>query len=47
MLLTRLAIKIAKSREKPYKLRDDKGLYLLVSSNGSKPWRLRYRFSDK
>lgn len=47
MLLTQLAIKNAKPREKPYKLRDGNGLYLLVSPNGSKLWRLRYRFSDK
>ena len=47
MLLTQLAIKNAKPREKPYKLRDGNGLYLLVSPNGSKLWRLRYRFNDK
>ena len=47
MLLTQFAIKNAKPREKPYKLADGNGLYLLVSPNGSKLWRLRYRFSDK
>jgi Arm DNA-binding domain len=47
MFLTQLAIKNAKPREKPYKLRDGNGLYLLVSPNGSKLWRLRFRFSDK
>jgi DNA-binding TFAR19-related protein (PDSD5 family) len=47
MLLAQLTIKNAKPREKPYKLRDGSGLYLLVSPNGSKLWRLRYRFSDK
>ncbi len=47
MLLTQFAIKNAKPREKPYKLADGNGLYLLVSPNGSRLWRLRYRFSDK
>ena len=44
MLLTQFAIKNAQPREKPYKLRDGNGLHLLVSPNGSKLWRLRYRF---
>jgi Arm domain-containing DNA-binding protein len=47
MLLTQFVIKNAKPRAKPYKLADGNGLYLLVSPNGSKLWRLRYRFSDK
>jgi Arm DNA-binding domain len=42
MFLTQLAIKSAKPREKPYKLRDGNGLYLLVSPNGNKLWRLHY-----
>jgi hypothetical protein len=36
MLLTQFAIKNAKPREKPYKLADGNGLYLLVNPNGSK-----------
>lgn len=36
-----------KSKEKPYKLSDDKGMFLLVNSNGSKYWRLTYRYGDK
>jgi integrase len=47
MALTLFSIKNAKPREKPYKLTDGNGLYLLVNPNGSKLWRLRYRFSDK
>jgi integrase len=47
MALTSFSIKNAKSREKPYKLTDGNGLYLLVNPNGSKLWRFRYRFSDK
>jgi len=37
----------AKPREKPYKLADSRGLYLQVEPNGSKLWRLKYRFNGK
>lgn len=43
MPLTNLAIKSAKHLEKPYKLADEKSLYLLVSGTG-KYWRFDYRF---
>jgi len=33
--------------KKQYKLADEKGLHLLVHSNGSKYWRFRYRFLNK
>lgn len=33
--------------QKPYKMGDAKGLYLLVNMAGSKCWRLRYRFIGK
>lgn len=46
MALTDTAVRNAKSAEKPYKLADEKGLYLLVNSTG-KYWRLDYRFADK
>ena len=45
--LTDLAIKQARSRDKQYKLSDGGGLFLLVHPNGSKYWRLDYRFADK
>ena len=45
--LTDLKIKNAKPREKTYKLSDGGGLYLLVSPNGSKAWRLAYRYNGK
>lgn len=45
--LTDSAIKVAKPKEKPYKLSDGQGLYLEVMPNGSKLWRLKYRHSDK
>lgn len=46
MSLTDIAIRNAKSAEKPYKLADEKGLYLLVSATG-KYWRMNYRFGGK
>jgi len=46
MPLTDRAIKKAKPADKPYKLADEKGLYLLVSATG-KHWRMDYRFDTK
>lgn len=46
-MLTVTAINNAKSRDKPYKLADEKGLYLLVQATGGKLWRLDYRFESK
>lgn len=43
MPLTDTACKNAKPKEKPYKLADEKGMYLLVNPNGSKYFRLKYR----
>lgn len=47
MPLKDLNIKAAKPREKAYKLSDEKGLYLFIKPNGSKAWRLKYRFLGK
>lgn len=47
MPLTALGVKSAKPKDKPYKLSDEKGLYLLVTPSGSKLWRFDYRFADK
>lgn len=47
MLLTDTHIKAAKPREKDWKLADEKGLYLLVRSSGSKLWRLKFRHFGK
>ena len=44
MVLTSIAIRNAKPREKLYKLADGDGLHLLVQPNGKMYWRLRYRF---
>jgi integrase len=45
--LSAVAVKAAKPQEKPYKLADSGGLYLLVNPIGSKLWRLDYRFGGK
>ncbi|MBN9286677.1 MAG: integrase [Gammaproteobacteria bacterium 39-13] len=47
MALTDVAIRHTKLPEKPIKLFDNGGLYLLVKPNGSKYWRLKYRFAGK
>ncbi|WP_387466274.1 Arm DNA-binding domain-containing protein [Photorhabdus sp. RM323S] len=47
MKLTDIAIKKAKSEEKPYTLSDGNELSLLVEPNGSKGWRFRYHFDGK
>jgi integrase len=47
MFLTDVAIRSAKPHEKSFKLCDGKGLYLQVEPNGSKLWRLKYRFAEK
>lgn len=47
MPLTATAVKQAKPKEKPYKLSDEKGMFLLINPNGSKYWRFKYRFGGK
>lgn len=47
MKLTHTQIKNAKAKDKNYKLTDGQGMYLLVHKNGSKYWRLNYRFDRK
>lgn len=37
----------AKSKHKEYKLTDGEGMYLLIKPNGTKCWRLKYRFAGK
>ena len=46
-MLTVTATNNAKPKDKPYKLTDEKGLYLFIQSSGSKLWRFDYRFSGK
>lgn len=47
MKLTDTAIRKTKSEAKPYKMADGGGMYLEVMPNGSKYWRLKYRFAGK
>ncbi|QXB05513.1 integrase arm-type DNA-binding domain-containing protein [Providencia rettgeri] len=47
MALTDAKIRAAKPDVKSYKLTDGAGLHLLVHTNGSKYWRLRYRHLGK
>lgn len=42
--LTHIQPKTAKPKDKPYKLSDGGGLYLLINPDGSKYWRMGYRF---
>src|SRR5277367_70135 len=46
-MLTVTACTNAKPKDKPYKLADSGGLYLLVNPTGSKLWRLKYYFLQK
>ena len=47
MALSDTTIKAAKPLDKPYKLSDEKGLYVLINPNNSKYFRLKYRFDGK
>jgi hypothetical protein len=47
MALTDAKVRAAKPDEKPYKLADSGNMFLLVHPNGSRYWRLRYRFLGK
>ena len=47
MPLTNTACRNARSAEKPFKLSDGGGLFLLIQPTGSKLWRMAYRFQKK
>ena len=47
MALTDTAVRNAKPKEKPYKLGDSGGLYVIVRPNGSNLWRYKYRLGGK
>lgn len=47
MALTNTAIRNAKPTDKPFKLYDEKGLFLQVTPSGGKWWRLKFRFGGK
>ena len=46
-LLTDVACRKAKGRDRPYKLADAHGLYLYVMPSGTRSWRMKYRFGGK
>lgn len=46
-MLTDTKCRAAKPKDKPYKLADDKGLFLSIQTNGAKYWRLKYRLAGK
>jgi integrase len=47
MLLSDITIRTAKPKDKPYKMTDGDGMFLYVQPNGSRYWRLKYRFAGK
>jgi hypothetical protein len=47
MPLSNLQVKNAKPKEKPYKLADERGLYLLINPNDSKLWKMKYRYEGR
>ena len=47
MALSDTKIKAIKSTDKPFKLADERGLFLLVQPAGGKLWRLKYRIDGK
>ena len=47
MPLTDTAIRAAKPGQRPYKLGDSLGLFLLVQPSGGKLWRLKYRVDGR
>lgn len=46
-MLTQFAVQKAAPSDKPYKVFDGNGLFLLVKPNGKKLWRFRYHFAGK
>ena len=46
-MLIDTVIRAAKPREKPYKLFDEKGLFILITPAGGRLWRFKYRFPSR
>ncbi len=47
MRLNARQVETATTRDKAYMLADGGGLYLMIYINGSKYWRMKYRFAGK
>ena len=45
--LAEVAFRQAKPKAKPYKSGDGGGLFMLVTTDGSRNWRLKYRHNAK
>ena len=43
VMLSHAEIKASRPRNKPYKLFDEQGLYLLIAPSGRRGWRIKYR----
>lgn len=46
-MLTDLKIRKAQALDRPYKLADGAGMYVLIRPDGKRYWRLKYRFAGK
>ncbi|MGZ8199642.1 MAG: Arm DNA-binding domain-containing protein, partial [Methylosarcina sp.] len=46
-MLSDIQVRRAKAQDKPYKLADEKGLYLFLTPQGGKLWRFDYRYEGK
>ena len=46
-MLTNTEIKNLKPKDKPYKVTDGGGLFILIQPTGGKLWRYKYRFLGK
>jgi len=47
MSLTAVQVRQARPKDKVYKLRDERGLLLMVRPTGAKRWRLRYKIQGR
>ena len=45
--LTTKEINNSKPKDKKYKLSDGQGLFLIITPNGSKLWRFKYRYQNQ
>jgi len=46
-MLSDVQIRKAAAKGKPYKMADERGLYLYITAAGGKSWRLKYRYGGK
>lgn len=47
MPLSAMAVARAKPTNKPYKLRDERGMFLLMTPSGGRYWRFNFRFDGQ